>query len=156
MRTIGIHLDIIMLRFILFFILIVTSLTGRAQSSTTTISGKSSMSNTAETVGNARLAATASLVGDVNGDGKVNAIDVVDIVKYVKGSPRSAFVASKADINEDGVVDLNDAEFLSKVLTGVETPPAAIDDQDDDEDDTTTGTGLSIKGGALANPGFTI
>lgn len=72
--------------------------------------------------------ATASLNDlDINGDGVLNACDVVDIVMYTRGQARAAFQKDKADFNGDGVVDLEDAKILSSVLTGGEIPVAAPD-----------------------------
>lgn len=62
---------------------------------------------------------------DVNGDGVLNVADIVDIVRYVRGSARTAFQKDKADFNGDGVVDLEDARLLSIGLTGGEMPSAA-------------------------------
>ena len=67
--------------------------------------------------------ASASLAAlDVNGDGVLNACDIVDIVRYTRGDARAAFQISKADINGDGVVNLEDAKLLSVALTGGELP----------------------------------
>ena len=59
---------------------------------------------------------------DLNGDGILNACDIVEIVRFVKGQPSSKFQKSKADFNSDGVVDLEDAKLLSSALTGGEIP----------------------------------
>ena len=71
-------------------------------------------------------AATDPLIGfDVNNDKVVNAVDVVDIVRYTKGSQRSVFNVSKADINNDGKVNLDDASALSDLVAGGELPTSS-------------------------------
>ena len=82
---------------------------------------------------------------DVNDDGVVNAIDVVDIIKYVRNeNPRSVFNKSKADVNGDGVVDIKDAEELSTCIS-VNTNPAGDTDDEDPPSDTTVLRGSSLK-----------
>jgi hypothetical protein len=66
--------------------------------------------------------AATNLPNDVNDDKVVDVWDVVDIVKYVNGSPRSAFKVEKADIDQNGIVDLEDATLLSKIIVGEELP----------------------------------
>lgn len=66
--------------------------------------------------------AASNLPYDVNEDKVVDVWDVVDIVKYVNGSPRAEFNAGKADINKDGSIDLDDATLLSKIIVGEELP----------------------------------
>ena len=70
----------------------------------------------------AKVAATdnAILAFDVNGDGKVNAIDVVDIVKYTRKSQRSVFKVANADVNGDGKVDIEDVSKEVNVILGKE------------------------------------
>ena len=87
-----------------------------------------------------RKDATSPLViGDVNGDKVVTAVDVVDIVKYTKGSKRSTFNVSQADINSDGKVDLVDAEALSIYITGGVIP-------------TVTNPDTPMSGSSVTNP----
>lgn len=71
--------------------------------------------------------ATPTVIGDVNGDNVVNAIDIVDIIKYTKGSPRSVFKVSQADINGDGKVDAADAHTLSLYIIGEDIPAVGGD-----------------------------
>lgn len=74
---------------------------------------------------------------DVNGDKVVNAVDVVDIVRYTKGTKRSVFVVSKADVNGDGKVNIDDASALSDLIAGGELP---------------TSSGSPLQGDAVADP----
>ena len=39
--------------------------------------------------------------GDVNGDGKINVADVVEIVNYLQGHPSDQFNLDEADVNYD-------------------------------------------------------
>ena len=54
------------------------------------------------------------LKGDVNGDGVVNVIDIVETVNAIKGHPSAKYNPSNADMNYDGVVDYKDTEAISK------------------------------------------
>ena len=53
-------------------------------------------------------------VGDVNGDGEVNAKDVVDLVDYMSGMKSLAF--SAVDVNGDGEVNSADVVMLSNLI----------------------------------------
>lgn len=158
-----------MLRFVLFCVIaLVTSVSGRAQSELPISDDGNTQANGVGSVGQPKKAAEATIKNDVNNDGVVNAIDVVDIVKYLKGSPRSRFSKSKADVNGDGVVDKKDAEALSANLVGDEPASGPSGDNTGSNtgtgDNTGTGTGddpgtdvgggLNIQGGTLVNPQF--
>ncbi len=61
--------------------------------------------------------ALAQAVGDLNGDGKVDAQDVTILEQYLKGSRLLVDQElSQADINQDGKVDSQDLEALQKRL----------------------------------------
>ena len=47
--------------------------------------------------------------GDANGDGAVDAADVVSIINYILGKPSSSFSNKNADINGDGQILVDDA-----------------------------------------------
>ncbi len=47
---------------------------------------------------------------DVNSDGDIDVVDVVDIARYVAGSPSDAFDTILADLNSDKTIDINDAK----------------------------------------------
>lgn len=55
---------------------------------------------------------------DVNQDNSVDVLDVVDIARYVVGSPAESFVEFLADINYDGIVNLGDAVLLVNAIAG--------------------------------------
>ena len=49
-----------------------------------------------------------NLLGDVNGDGKVDSSDVTAIVCHILGDTPDGFIVDVADYNEDGKVDVVD------------------------------------------------
>ena len=51
--------------------------------------------------------------GDANGDGVVNADDIVEIVNYMIGSPSDNFIFNNADMNGDGEVNIADIVAIS-------------------------------------------
>ena len=54
--------------------------------------------------------------GDVNGDGKINVADIVELVRYLNGHPSGKFIIAEADANNDGHVDKADVEKLAKMI----------------------------------------
>ena len=56
--------------------------------------------------------------GDVNGDEEVDVLDVVDIARYVVGTPAETFVPILADINYNGEVNVGDAVALVNEIAG--------------------------------------
>ena len=56
--------------------------------------------------------------GDVNMDGETDVVDVVDIARFVVGTPAETFVKVLADINSDGGVDIGDAVTLVNDIAG--------------------------------------
>ena len=56
--------------------------------------------------------------GDVNGDGESDVVDVVDIARYVVGTPAEAFVPILADIDNSGEVNIGDAVALVNEIAG--------------------------------------
>lgn len=55
--------------------------------------------------------------GDVNGDGKVNVTDIVELLNYLNGKPTKNYNASEADANNDGVVDKNDVKAIANIIS---------------------------------------
>ena len=57
---------------------------------------------------------------DANGDGKVDAIDVVDIVNHMMGKPTSTgeFDEIAADANEDGLINAADVVKVTNIIMG--------------------------------------
>lgn len=54
--------------------------------------------------------------GDANGDGTVNAADIVEVVNYIMGSPSSTFVLVAADVNGDGSVNAADIVLIVNLI----------------------------------------
>ena len=56
---------------------------------------------------------------DVNGDGSVNAADIVEIVNYIMGHPSEKFNADAADPICDGAINAADIVMLVNVIMGI-------------------------------------
>ncbi len=68
-------------------------------------------------LGDVELAAAIITIyglGDVDNDGVLEAQDLIDLVKYIQNSAASYNVA--ADINQDGVIDVEDYQLLNRVI----------------------------------------
>ena len=50
--------------------------------------------------------------GDVNGDGRIDVADIVELVNYLKGNSSEKFNIDEADVNNDGTIDNDDVEVL--------------------------------------------
>ena len=55
------------------------------------------------------------LIGDVNGDGIVNTVDAVLILRYSMGLINIEFDTRSIDINGDGIVDISDAILILRI-----------------------------------------
>lgn len=58
------------------------------------------------------------IIGDANGDGKVNLADVSATMKYIAGWRGAKIDEGQADINDDGYVTLADVSALKKRIAG--------------------------------------
>ena len=56
------------------------------------------------------------LLGDANGDDKVDVVDIVAIVSHQKGQDVKGFSLPAADVNDDGKADGKDVELISKII----------------------------------------
>lgn len=56
--------------------------------------------------------------GDANGDGTVNAADIVEIVNYIMGSSSDGFKIEGADANGDGTVNAADIVAVANIIMG--------------------------------------
>ena len=54
------------------------------------------------------IANANDLKGDANGDGVVDATDIVEIVNYMNGKASDKFNPTLSDMNGDGVIDVSD------------------------------------------------
>ena len=54
--------------------------------------------------------------GDANGDGIVNAADIVEISNYINGKPSKKFNASRADANGDESINQADIETITNFI----------------------------------------
>ena len=60
----------------------------------------------------------AIIYGDANNDGKINAIDLIIMSKYVSGTQTTNINLTTADLNADGKVDDIDCAIFKKYLAG--------------------------------------
>ena len=56
------------------------------------------------------------LLGDANGDDKVDVADIVAVVSHQKGQDVEGFNLPAADVNDDGKADGKDIELISKII----------------------------------------
>ena len=84
---------------------------------TVTVSGAVAQ-NYEITYENGKLTVTAPplIIGDANGDGTVDADDIVEVVNYIMGRPSDKFKEDAADANEDGTVDAADIVAIVNII----------------------------------------
>lgn len=63
-----------------------------------------------------RFAQQTTLAGDVNGDGKVDILDAILLLRYIAEYEDENFISANADFNGDGEVDIMDAIALLKYV----------------------------------------
>ena len=54
------------------------------------------------------------IIGDVNGDGKVDVADIVEIINFSMGKQSANFNKDRADANHDGLINMDDVEEIAK------------------------------------------
>ncbi|NLN96649.1 MAG: hypothetical protein GX128_10850 [Bacteroidales bacterium] len=79
--------------------------------------------NTVAIAGNAQLCDKITfgfeiLPGDANGDGNVDALDIITIASYVMGLDPQPFIIDNADVNQDGVINLLDVIATANIILG--------------------------------------
>ncbi len=72
----------------------------------------------------------AAIAGDVNGDGRVNARDIIAIMKFMLGQADKGFDEVAADLNGDGKVNARDVIATMKIMitSGSPNPPLVVTD----------------------------
>lgn len=64
-------------------------------------------------------AQTSPFLGDVNGDGKISTLDLIQIIKHLKGSTQLSCMARlRADVNANRKVDENDIALIQQYILG--------------------------------------
>ncbi|MBR7171749.1 MAG: leucine-rich repeat protein, partial [Prevotella sp.] len=63
-------------------------------------------------------------VGDVNGDGYIDVVDIMGIVNHILGGSHSSFEANAADVNGDGYIDVVDIMGLVNKILGNDSSSA--------------------------------
>ena len=83
-----------------------------------TYSNGMTISYTYDELGNrlSKKVTSGFLKGDANGDGKVDAADVVEIVNSILDNPSTGFNQDAADANGDGNVDISDAVGVVNII----------------------------------------
>ena len=56
------------------------------------------------------------VLGDLNGDGTISALDLLQMRKALVGIPETDLIPAAADLKRDGVVDVLDLVRLRKLL----------------------------------------
>ena len=59
---------------------------------------------------------TSNIKGDANGDGTVNAADIVESVNAFNGKPSTKFILSNADLNSNNQVDEDDIKGIVNII----------------------------------------
>ncbi|MBO4720092.1 MAG: hypothetical protein J5658_09485 [Prevotella sp.] len=54
--------------------------------------------------------------GDANGDGKVDAADIVEVANYIMGKPSTYFYKQSADVNKDNVINIADIIQITNII----------------------------------------
>ena len=73
-------------------------------------------SKTAATIPSATF--EIGLKGDANGDNKVDAADIVEMVNETKGQPSAKFKKNNADIDGNGQITNADINEVAKIILG--------------------------------------
>ena len=82
------------------------------------IISKGTVSNSAVNLVNGMLT-VLPVMGDINGDGKVDVSDYIGVANHILGNTPEGFDAGAADVNNDGVVDVSDYIGVANIiLTG--------------------------------------
>ena len=62
---------------------------------------------------------TSDLRGDVNGDGKINMMDVTAVIEYILGKNPSPFIYENACMNDDPYINMEDLTAIINIILGI-------------------------------------
>ena len=90
------------------------------------------------------------ILGDANGDGKVNIVDASAVINYVLGKSPAKFVIKAADVNGSGSVNIADASGIINIVLGKATNNAPAVLNSNSLDDCLIGEGVDVNKLSLA------
>ena len=67
------------------------------------------------------VGSSAALLGDVNGDGRINSADALCVLRYSVGMSVDGFKKANADVNGDGRINSADALKILRITVGLES-----------------------------------
>jgi hypothetical protein len=56
------------------------------------------------------------MLGDINGDGKVDVSDYIGIANHILGDTPEDFIMNAADVDENGVIDVSDYIGVANII----------------------------------------
>ena len=62
---------------------------------------------------------TSDILGDVNGDGKINMMDVTAVINYILGKEPSPFIYENACMNDDPYINMQDVTAIINIILGI-------------------------------------
>ena len=90
------------------------------------------------------------ILGDANGDGKVNIVDASAVINYVLGKSPAKFVIKAADVNCSGSVNIADASGIINIVLGKATTNAPAVLNSNSLDDCLIAEGVDVNKLSLA------
>lgn len=61
-------------------------------------------------------ASAVKKAGDVNGDDKVDATDIMEVVNYIMGKSSTNFSKQSADVNKDNIINIADIIQITDII----------------------------------------
>ena len=62
------------------------------------------------------LPVSGAKLGDANGDGTINAADIVEVVNKIMDNPSASFILEGADVNRDGIINAADIVGIVSII----------------------------------------
>ncbi len=62
---------------------------------------------------------TSDILGDVNGNGKINMMDVTAVINYILGKEPTPFIYENACMNDDPYINMQDVTAIINIILGV-------------------------------------